>query len=118
MFLSTTLVPLLAWYFTTWVRDVSPIWRLLDQLPGGLWEFLPGLAMIGAFVWLCIHWARQGQSLEERARAEGPSSNLPSPESQPDGVRERLEMLQRLKADGLISDEEYAAKRSEILANI
>lgn len=126
VFLSITLAPLLAWYFVTWVRDDSPLSSpIYDGLPGGFVDLMPGLAMVGTFVWLCVHWARKGQSAE---LAPSPT-NLASPEdaasrpppAAPEGnvdssIRARLETLEQLRRDGLISEGEYSSKRAEILS--
>ncbi len=122
VFLSITLAPLLAWYLTLWLRDDSPIYGLFEMIPGGLWDLLPGLAMVGVFVALCVHWARRGQQVEEIVDAPKPATppTLPLgaiPETDAP-VKARLETLEQLRRDGLVSDDEYATKRAQILATL
>lgn len=124
VFLSITLAPLLAWYFTRWLRDDSPLYAAFEALPYGLWQLLPGLVMVGIFAWLCVYWARCGQALEVKPHAmpaPEPSADnpLPQPDLQPEsGARERLERLDNLRRDGLLTDQEYAEKRAEIIAKL
>ena len=127
VFLSITLAPLLGWYLTTWLRDESPFADpIYNSLPSGFVDSMPGLAMVGTFVWLCVHWARRGQQVEDgpATPAAGSTTDGPPPAPPPlvalsnGSVRERLETLERLRKDGLVSEEEYASKRAEILASI
>lgn len=129
VFLSITLAPLLAWYLTRWLRDDSPLYEALEALPYGLWELLPALALIGTFAWLCIYWARRAQALEPKAATLPPlaANNSPPPEAQPTsapeqpsepGARERLETLEQLRRDGLLTEQEYAEKRAEIISKL
>lgn len=69
------------------------------------------------------------QAIEQMKQAPAPGVAAPAPVAAPaavapaapaglDQIEQRLEILQRLKAKGLISDEEFRAKKQEILDSI
>ena len=111
-FLSITILPFVIWYLVKWIVEDSPIGEFFYNVMGsGLTDLLPGLAMVGVFVALCIRWARRGQSLGEPAKSSGPTA--------PDtSAKERLEQLEKLRGDGLINDEEYTTKRAQIISTL
>lgn len=113
VFLSTTIAPFVVWYLVKWIVDETDLGGSLYDVLGGLTDLLPGFAMVGTFVALCLRWARRAQSIE--VKKPPPVASVPQ-ESQ--DARARLESLEALKRDGLITDEEYAAKRAEILARL
>ena len=46
------------------------------------------------------------------------SSEQPAPEQQPTDPIEQLERLAKLHADGMLTDEEFASKKTEIVRRI
>ena len=61
------------------------------------------VVLIGAIFWFMVRQARGGQAVGPMRRR---------------GTRERLEELEALRAKGLVTDEEYVAKRREILGDL
>lgn len=124
VFLSITIIPMLAWYFMRWLLGELP-YELLDLLPSGLHDLLPSLALVGTFAWLCIYWARRGQALETKAAALSPLQPAFPPEPEHEikpsielGIRERLETLEQLRRDGMLTEQEYSEKRAEIISKL
>lgn len=145
-FLSTTLGPIVAWYVVQWIADVlmEVLYDNFYHLPPGtmygsmpplaqaiadVLEYLPEVSMVAAFVGLCIYWARRGQQLEAKTVAASGLAESPSPQVTPAplqsvpesanaNIRSRLEALEQLRRDGVLTNEEYAAKRAEIIAQL
>ncbi|HND12505.1 MAG TPA: SHOCT domain-containing protein, partial [Pseudomonadota bacterium] len=57
------------------------------------------------------------QSTRPAAEAPAPAQAAPAAPAQP-SLQDRLKKLKMLKEEGLIDDQEYAAKRAEILKDI
>lgn len=143
VFLTTALVPITVWYVAKWLSEVFTTFlydRFYDLPPGHLYGTMPTLAqavtdflpyfptlcMVLSFIWLCVHWAKRGQQLEKTHTVSAQEYNKqPRPRSGDKGnaaegdatVRARLEVLEKLRSDGLITASEYTAKRAEIIAS-
>ncbi len=79
----------------------SPWWALL--------ALIPVVNPLAIWVFAFVEWPRGGN----------PVSSVPTaPPTQSDSASERLDALDRLRAEGKISDAEYAAKRREILDDL
>lgn len=129
VFLSTVLAPVLVWNLVGWLLDNLPDW----VYERGIIDFLDrdaaqAVAMIATFAALCLRWAREGQQIVGRSDPEAPaaptqkpiseSTTLPTTFPTDSSVRDRLEVLEQLRRDSLISDGEYSSKRAEILAGL
>jgi hypothetical protein len=62
-------------------------------------------------------WAEQDEQAAQEEQAAPPPADAPPPASSGEGRLEKLKDLAALKEQGVLTDEEFAAEKSRILAS-
>ncbi len=87
--------------------------------PNDTWRIIPLFnGSNHQYIYAALSLASQGQLIPTKVEPSSPSRQTADKATPPSDIKGSLKMLAELKAEGLISEEEYEAKKKELLARI